>query len=69
MPITIVMRKKDRIKSTFSGKIYEVVGRWRSDIIRSPVEADDEECRVYTPGEIKELLETGEFVTRKECRQ
>ena len=63
------MKKRDRIKSTLNGKTYEVVGRWGSNIILSPVDADDEECRIYMPSEIDELLETGEFVKVTRCSQ
>ncbi len=55
------IQKKDRFKATYNGKTYKVAGRWDSSIVLSPVEDQDDQCLIYTPGEIEELLETGKF--------
>jgi hypothetical protein len=57
----MAIKKKDRFKATYNGKIYEVAGRWDSSIILSPVEKSDDQCLIYTPGEIEEFLESGKF--------
>ncbi len=54
-------QKKRRFKATYNGKVYEVAGRWDSSIVLSPVEDQDDQCLIYTPGEIEELLESGKF--------
>ncbi|OLS02573.1 hypothetical protein [Tissierella creatinophila] len=55
------MKKKDMFKASYNKKIYEFVGKWGCDIILSPVEAEDDQCLIYTANEIKEFLETGEL--------
>lgn len=57
----MAIQKKDRFKANYNGKIYEVAGRWDRNIVLSPVDEKDEECLIYTEGEIEELLETGRF--------
>ena len=55
------MKKKDRFKTNYDNKIYEIAGRWHSDIILSPVEDQDDQCLIYTAKEIQEFLQTGEL--------
>lgn len=57
----MTLKKKDRIKTSYNGKIYELAGRWQGYFIFSPVDAEEDECMMYSAGDIEELLETGEF--------
>lgn len=63
------IEKKDRFKATYNGKTYEVAGRWGSSIVLFPVEDQDDQCLIYTPGEIEELLETGKFQKEGGCKE
>ena len=56
----MVIQKKDRFENR-SGKVYEIAGKWDWDFILAPIEENDEECLIYTPGEMEEFLETGHF--------
>lgn len=57
----MMIQKKDRFKATYNGKVYEIAGKWDRDYILSPVAQSDDECLIYTPDEMKELVETGRF--------
>jgi hypothetical protein len=56
----MMIQKKDRFENR-SGKVYQIAGKWNRDFILSPVEESDDECLIYTPGEMEEFLETGYF--------
>lgn len=56
----MMIRKKDRFEDR-SGKKYEIDGKWCGDFVLSPVEASDDECLIYTDGEMLEFIETGHF--------
>lgn len=53
------MKKKQRFIATYNNKVYEIAGRWEGSIVLSPVDAQDDQCLLYTAGEMKELLQTG----------
>lgn len=63
------IQKKDCFKATYNGKTYEVAGKWDSSIVLSPVEDQDDQCLIYTPGEMEELLETGKFQREGGCNE
>lgn len=56
------MKKGDRFQATYSDQNYEIVGKWCGDLVLAPATPGDEECLIYSAGEIEELLETGKFV-------
>ena len=56
------MKKGDRFQATYSDQTYEIVGKWCGDLVLAPATLGDEECLIYSAGEIEELLETGKFV-------
>jgi hypothetical protein len=56
----MMIQKKDRFESR-SGKVYEIAGKWDRDFILAPIEEADDECLIYTHGEMEEFLETGDF--------
>ncbi|NLU10059.1 MAG: hypothetical protein GXW90_03770 [Tepidanaerobacter acetatoxydans] len=53
------MKKKERFTTAYNNKVYEVAGRWEDAIILSPVDPEDDNCLIYTAGEIAEFLLTG----------
>ena len=56
----MMIQKKDRFENR-SGKVYEIAGKWGRDLILAPTEENDDECLIYTPGEMEEFLETEYF--------
>jgi len=56
----MMIQKKDRFVNR-SSKIYEIAGKWDQDFILAPIEEIDDQCLIYTPGEMEEFLETGYF--------
>lgn len=57
----MIIQKGDRFRTTYSNQVYEVAGRWDRSIVLMPINSKDEECLIYSAGEIEELLETGRF--------
>ena len=53
------MKKKERFTVAHNDKFYEVAGRWEDAIVLSPVDPEDDNCLIYTAGEIAEFLLTG----------
>ena len=56
----MMIQKKDRFENK-SGKVYEIAGKWDRDFILAPIEEADDECLIYTLGEMEEFMETGYF--------
>jgi hypothetical protein len=56
----MMIQKKDMFENR-SGKVYEIAGKWGRDFILAPIEEADDECLIYTLGEMVEFLETGYF--------
>ena len=56
----MMIQKKDRFKNR-NGKVYEIAGKWDRDFILAPIGEADDECLIYTPGEMDEFLGTGHF--------
>lgn len=46
---------------TISGRVYKLVGKWDSDLVFAPVDGKDDEVMLYTPSEVKGLLEERRF--------
>ena len=57
----MMIQKKDRFRATYDGKVYEVAGKWHDSLILSPIDQTDEQCLLYTLGEMEELLELRKF--------
>ena len=56
----MMIQKKDRFKNR-NGKVYEIAGKWDRDFILAHIEEAEDECLIYTPGEMDEFLGTGHF--------
>ena len=54
--------KGDRFSATYSSQTYEIAGKWCGNLVLAPINAGDEECLIYSAGEIEELLNLGKFV-------
>lgn len=57
----MTLNKGSKIRAKFNGKTYEVAGFWRDDYVFAPTNEDEEQCLIYTPSEVEELLSQGEF--------
>lgn len=56
------VQKGDQFRLANTNHKYEAVGKWHKDIIMAPVFTDDEECLIYTPDEIEELVEASKLI-------
>lgn len=49
------------VVKTVRGKVYKLVGKWDTDLVFAPIGRKDDQVVIYTPSEVKELLEEGQF--------
>ena len=56
------IHKGDRFSATYSNQTHEIAGKCCGNLVLAPIKADDEECLIYSAGEVEELLCTGKFV-------
>ncbi len=64
----MTIKKKERIKTTYNNQVYELSGRWQEYYVFSPIDEENDQCMMYSAGDIEELLATGEFV-KVECQK
>ena len=56
------MNTGDRFNATYSDQSYSIVGKWCGNLVLAPIKAGDDECLIYSAGEMEELLSAGKFV-------
>lgn len=65
----MTLHKGDHFRATYSNQTYEIAGKWCGDLVLAPSKLDNDECLIYSAGEIEELLATGKFVREAGCKQ
>jgi hypothetical protein len=63
------MQKGDRFKATYSKQSYVIVGKWGGNLVLAPTTKDDDECLIYSTGEIEELVNSFKWVREARCEQ
>ena len=53
------MKKGDKLNTKHG--TYEIAGKWSGAWVLSPTSDKDNECLIYTAGEIEELINSGIF--------
>jgi len=61
------VQKGDQFRLANINQKYEVVGKWGKDIVMASVFMDNDDCLIYTPGEIEELVEAGKLILTRRC--
>lgn len=64
----MTINKGDRFRATYSDQSYAIVGKWCGNLVLAPTKANDEDCLIYSIGEIEELLATGKFIREGGCK-
>jgi hypothetical protein len=50
------IKKGNRFSATYSSQTYEVVGKWNGNLVLAATGPDNEECLMYLPEEIEEMV-------------
>lgn len=56
------IQKGDQFHATYSKQKYVIVGKWGGNLVLAPTAKDNEECLIYSVGEIEELVNTLKWV-------
>lgn len=56
------IQKGDRFKATYSKQSYVIVGKWGGNLVLAPTAKDNDECLIYSVGEIEELVNTLKWI-------
>lgn len=65
----MTMKKGDRYQATYSNQRYVIVGKWCGNLVLAPLDKDDNECLIYSAGEIEELVSTCKWIREEGCKQ
>ncbi len=63
------IQKGDRFQATYSNQSYVIVGKWCGNLVLAPTSTDNDECLIYSAGEIEELVNTFKWVREAGCGQ
>ena len=58
----------DLFQTACSNQSYTVVGKWCGNIVLAPTAQDDDQCLIYTAGEIEELVNNAQLVREEGCK-
>ena len=50
------IKKGNRFSATYSNQTYEVVGKWNGNLALAATGPDNDECLMYLPEEIEEMV-------------
>jgi len=65
----MLVNKGERFQSTYARETYVVVGKWCGNLVLAPTTPENEECLIYSSGEIEELLTKFKWVREARCEQ
>ena len=65
----MTMKKGDRFCATYSNQSYVIVGKWCDDLVLAPLDKDENECLIYSAGDIEELVSTFKLIREEGCKQ
>ncbi len=63
------IQKGDQFKSTYSNQSYVIVGKWCGNLVLASIAKDNDECLIYSAGEIEELVNTLKWIREAGCEQ
>lgn len=56
--------KKGVLLEARTGVVWMVAGTWNGNVVLSLVDESKEECSLYLPEEIREMIESGQLVQK-----
>ena len=55
------VKKGNRFSATYSNQTYEVVGKWNGNLALAATGPDNDECLMYLPEEIEEMVSANQW--------
>ncbi|MFA6308615.1 MAG: hypothetical protein WC677_02570 [Clostridia bacterium] len=55
------MKKSDFLITKDGKRIFQIVGRWGKDYVFADMDENSEEVLIYTPTEVAQFIEDGDF--------
>ena len=63
------IQKGDLFQATYSNQSYVIVGKWCGDLVLAATTKDNDECLIYSAGEIEELVSTFKWLREARCEK
>ena len=63
------IQKGDQFYANYSKQRYVIVGKWGGNLVLAPTAKDNDECLIYSVGEIEEMVNTLKWVRETGCGQ
>ena len=60
------IKKGNRFRANYSGETYEVVGKWNGNLVLASTTPESDECLVYLPEEIEEMVNINQWARAAE---
>ena len=55
------MKKGDLFSANYSGETYEIVGKWNGNLVLASTAPGSDECLMYLPEEIEEMVSANQW--------
>ena len=55
------IKKGNRFRANYSNETYEVVGKWNGNLVLAPTAPGSDECLMYLPEEIEEMVSANQW--------
>ena len=55
------IKKGNRFSATYSNQTYEVVGKWNGNLVLAATAPGSDECLIYLPEEIEEMVSANQW--------
>jgi len=62
------IQKGDRFLAAYSKQTYVIVGKWGGNRVLAPTMPDNDECLIYSDGEIEEMVASRKWVREAGCK-
>ena len=63
------IKKGNRFSATYSNQTYEVIGKWNGNLVLASTSPDNDECLIYLPEEIEEMVNNRKWLWDAGCAQ
>ena len=63
------IKKGNRFSANYSNQTYEVVGKWNGNLVLASTAPGSDECLIYLPEEIEEMVNNRKWLWDAGCAQ
>ena len=62
------IKKGNRFHANYSNQTYEVVGKWNGNLVLASTAPGSDECLIYLPEEIEEMVNINQWAREAESK-